>query len=124
MTWPEFFAKLLSVLEPYIPFAFALLFLGILIKITDRSLLSTVREIIRELPSLGQMNPKGMNVLGGILTFAIAVFLYFAGLAHIVLPDGKHAASASDVSRIVSLLVVVAIASYFIVCITVTKNRR
>lgn len=121
--WPDVAAKLISLFEPYIPYGMGLLFVFFLIKITDQSVLSTVREIIRELPSLGKMTPKGMNVLGGILTFVIIIFLYFSGLSHIVLPE-KHATPAADISKIVSLLVVVCLASYFIVCIKLTKSTR
>jgi amino acid transporter len=101
-----------------------LLFIYVLIKITDQSLVSTIREIVRELPSLGRMTPKGINVLGGVLIFAIIIFLYFSGLTHIVLPDAKHAANTGDISRIISLGVVVCLAAYFIICIQVTKNAR
>jgi hypothetical protein len=120
----EMASKLLDMFSAHLQAAGALFLLWLLMKITDRSLVSTVREIIGELSALGKISPKGINVLGGILLFALTIFLFFSGLAHIILPDLKHPHGTSDVTRAIYVSVMAFFGAYFLICIALTKSYR
>lgn len=127
ISWTDVAFKSLQIIEPVAPFLWGLLLLWILIRITDASIRSTIRDVIREFAAFldkgGTLKSLRMiNALGGVLFFVLAVFLFFAGLAHIKLPE--HDVHTSDTTRIVYLGVLFFLGLYFILCIRLTKSLR
>jgi hypothetical protein len=57
--------KLLDMFGLHLQLSVGVLLLWAVIRITDQSLISTIREIVKELSALGRISPKGINVLGG-----------------------------------------------------------
>ncbi len=116
--------RFLDLFGVHLQLAAAVLLLWAVVHITDQSLISTIKEIVKELSALGRISPKGINVLGGILWFALAVFLFFAGLGHIALPNAHNAHGTTDITRAISVGVLFLFGLYFIVCIAVTKRYK
>jgi hypothetical protein len=116
--------KILDMFSVHLQFAAAVLLLWLVIRMTDQSVVSTVRHIIAEISALGQITPKGINLLGGILMFALTIFLFFGGLAHIALPGANSHGGTSDSTRAIYLAVMFIFGLYFIICVKVTENRR
>ena len=123
MGWPEVADKALALVTPYVPWAFGLLFLWLVVIITDRSFKGTFLDIAREFSSAQQRewNLRSINLVGGICLVPVTIFLFFGGLAHI---DVKHTTHTDVWTKAIYLGVVVVIGLYFILCVTLTRKAE
>jgi hypothetical protein len=90
----EVIIEIIKTVRPLIIGGACLLFFWILIRITDKSVASTIRDTVGEFGELikGKYGLRGLNALGGIVLLVCTLFLFFGGLSHLVLPDIGQAA--------------------------------
>lgn len=125
-TWADVALKIIGIFEPFFPWVIGLLLLWALVRVTDLSVIGTIREVLREFVAIVQgprINPRSVNAMGGVLLFALAIFLYFEGLAHIAIPTtpGSH---PDHIGRIISGVVLFFFGLYFILSILVSRYQR
>jgi len=130
-TWPEVALRAIrlveKILEPGINYLWGLALIYALIRITDASVRSTIKGIVAEFAAfVGEGSTlralRILNAFGGILLLALAVFLYFTGLAHIKLPD--TALHTSEVTQAIYVAVLFFFGLYFIVSVWLTKTLK
>ena len=119
----EVVLELIRTFKPLVIGGGSLLFFYILIRITDRSIGSTIRETIGEFGHLikGKRGLRALNAMGGILLFVATIFLYFSGLSHLVLPDLGQASHPNTAAQTIYAVVIYGFIIYFLLSLMVCR---
>jgi hypothetical protein len=116
-TWPDIANTVLTEFKGPLTWIITLFLLWIVIKISERSLKATIVDILHEFT--GDDPAKRLNAFGGLILFAVILFLYSTGLAHIVAPRSTN--QLSDYARGIDAFIVFVLAIYFAICNIATR---
>jgi hypothetical protein len=91
--------KVLEIVEPYAGYIIGFILFWLVSLLSDRSLITILRELISEFGNLLERKPnaKPANALGLLLMFVLILFLFHGHLSDILLP-AKADAHANDIA--------------------------
>jgi hypothetical protein len=126
MAWADVAYKFLEICQPYVGYFVGFFLLWMITIISDRSLISLIRELIDEFGNLleRKTNLKSFNALGLILLFVIILFLFHGRLGDIVLPGMKDSHSPDLYLQALYMFVVLIFGAIALASIQLAKYQK
>ena len=126
MSWPEVADRALGLIQPYMQYFVGLFCLWWITKIADQSLKSLLSDVVSEFAGLveAKWNVRTVNAMGLVLLFLLAIFLFFGGVSHIMLPESGGTSHGADMTKGLYVAVLFVFGTFLILCVWMTKRLR
>jgi hypothetical protein len=126
MTWADVAYKFLELIQPYVGFLIGFLLLWLVTYISDKSLVTLIKELIAEFSELLQLkvSAKAINALGILLMFVVVLFLFHGKLADVLLPSNGSGHEKNLYLQGLYVVMTLGFGGCALVSVHITKYRR
>jgi hypothetical protein len=126
MTGYDVAFKILGIIEPYAGYIIGFILFWALSKLSDKSLITIVKELIGEFGSLLERKPnaKSANALGLLLMFLLILFLFHGHLSDLLLPAASDEHASNLALQGLYVFVVLIFGAAILASLHLTKYQR